>query len=68
MKSSTASAKLAFTVEEVSDLISISRAQLFRLIEQGELRSVTIGRSRRITLEQLRAFLRSLEQREGFRT
>ena len=57
--------KLAYTVEEVSDLISISRAQLYRLIDIGELSTIKIGRSRRITLDQLQAFLRCLEGQGG---
>lgn len=53
--------KLAYTVEEAADLLSLSRAHLYRLIDTCELGSVTIGRSRRITHSQLDAFLARLE-------
>lgn len=54
-------AKLAYTVEEAAELLSLSRAHLYRLIDTCELGSVTIGRSRRITHSQLDAFLARLE-------
>lgn len=53
--------KLAYTVEEAAELLSVSRAHLYRLIDLQEIGSVTIGRSRRITAKQLATFLESLE-------
>lgn len=53
--------KLAFTVEEASQALSISRAQLYRLMDLGQLGFILIGRSRRITTHQLHAFLEGLE-------
>lgn len=53
--------KLAFTVEEASQALSISRAQLYRLMDLGQLGFILIGRSRRITTHQLQAFLEGLE-------
>lgn len=58
-------AKMAYTVEEASDLLSLSRAQLYRLIDLGEIRTVKIGRFRRITSRQLDAFVLALEQQVG---
>lgn len=49
--------KLAYTVKEVAELLSLSRAQLYRLMDQGDLHFVKIGRSRRVTLEQLSQFM-----------
>jgi excisionase family DNA binding protein len=57
--------KLAFSLEEASELLSVSRSQLYRLIDMGELKSVTIGKSRRVTRQQLDEFLRKLEQTGG---
>jgi len=57
--------KLAYTVEEAAELLSLSRAHVYRLLDLGQLGSVSIGRSRRITSTQLSEFLRSLEQRSG---
>lgn len=53
--------KLAYTVEEAAELLSLSRAHLYRLIDVGEIGSVTIGRSRRVTASQLEAFVTRLE-------
>ena len=41
--------KLAYTVEEAAELLSLSRVHLYRRIELGELETIAIGRSRRIT-------------------
>lgn len=56
-------AKMAYTVEEACDLLSLSRAQIYRLIDLGELETVQIGRARRITSKQIDAFVSGLEQR-----
>lgn len=58
--------KLAYTVEEAATLLSLSRAQLYRLIELEDLPTVKIGRCRRITYVQLESFLKRLEQSSGF--
>ena len=55
--------KLAYTVEEAAELLSLSRAHVYRLIDVQELGSVTIGRSRRITSTQLSQFISVLEGR-----
>lgn len=57
--------KLAYTVEEAAELLSLSRAHVYRLLDLGQLGSVSIGRSRRITATQLTEFLKALEQRSG---
>ncbi len=59
-------AKLAYTVEEVAELVSLSRSQLYRLMDMEELATIRIGKSRRVTHAQLDAFLRRLEQNSGF--
>ena len=58
--------KLLYTVEEAGGILSLSRTQIFRLIDLEELGSVKIGKARRISSEQLEAFVRSLEQASGF--
>ena len=58
--------KLAYTVEEAAELLSLSRAQIYRLIDFGELRSVKIGKCRRVTSAQLQSFVTKLEQNNGF--
>jgi len=57
-----ANGKLLYSVEEAARLLSMSRAKLYRLIDLCELGSVRIGRSRRISRNQLETFIRSLEQ------
>lgn len=49
--------KLAYTVGEAAELMSISRSLLYELIHAGRIESVKFGRSRRITQEQMQRFL-----------
>ncbi len=49
--------QLAYTVAEASSLISISKSFAYEMINCGKLRTIKIGRSRRITQEQLTEFL-----------
>lgn len=58
--------KLAYTIDEASELVSLSRSQLYRLIEIGELGSITVGKARRITYAQLEEFIQRKEQNQGF--
>lgn len=58
--------KMAYTVDEAGELISLSRSQIYRLIEVGEIGSIRIGKSRRVTYAQLEDFLRKREQNHGF--
>jgi excisionase family DNA binding protein len=53
--------KIAYTVEEAAELLSLSRAQVYRLIEVGELGSLKIGKARRVSAEQLVEFIRRVE-------
>ena len=53
---------MAYTVEEAGVLLSLSRAQLYRLIDLGEIGTITVGRSRRLTARQLDAFLEARER------
>lgn len=62
------SQKLVYTVAEACEQLSISRAQLYRLMDMGQLASIKVGRSRRVTAKQLDAFVHALEQQSGFST
>jgi excisionase family DNA binding protein len=53
--------KTVFRVEEAAEYLSISRAKAYELIQRGELRSVKIDGSRRITLRQLENYIEHLE-------
>jgi excisionase family DNA binding protein len=51
----------AYTVEEVADLLHVGRDKVYYLLRIGQLRSIKIGKSRRITEEHLTAFVAVLE-------
>jgi excisionase family DNA binding protein len=53
--------KTVFRVEEAAEYLSVSRAKAYELIQRGELRSVKIDGSRRITLKQLEDYIQRLE-------
>ena len=50
------------TVERTLARLAISRATLYRLLRDGELGSVTIGRSRRIPESEIVAFIERRRQ------
>lgn len=49
-------------------MLSLSRAHVYRLLDLQELGSVSMGRSRRITLNQLLSYLDRLEKADGRQT
>ena len=49
--------KLLFTVDEAGAALHLSRQSIYDLINSGELRSFTIGRSRRIPRAALDEFI-----------
>jgi excisionase family DNA binding protein len=51
----------AFTVEQVADMLHVGRDQVYYLLRTGQLRSIKIGKLRRITEEHLAEFIASLE-------
>ena len=48
------------TVEDVQQVLSIGRTKAFTLIASGELKSIRIGSSRRITADALGEFINRL--------
>jgi excisionase family DNA binding protein len=48
---------LAVTVEEAARLLSLNRTKMYALCMRGEIRSVKIGRSRRIPIAALQQFI-----------
>ena len=42
---------------EVADILNVSRAMAYRLIQTGEIRSVHIGMARRVRLEDLQWYI-----------
>ncbi|GLZ13287.1 hypothetical protein Acsp04_35220 [Actinomadura sp. NBRC 104425] len=51
----------AYTVEQVADILQIGRDKVYSLIRTGRLRSIKIGKLRRITDRHLAEFIASLE-------
>ena len=49
---------------EAAETLGISRAKLYELLSAGEIRSVRIGRSRRIPTRVLEEYARGLEQED----
>lgn len=52
------------TVDAVADYLAVSARTVERLVASGELRSVRIGRARRIPVAAVRGFRDRLEQQE----
>ncbi len=51
----------AYTVEQVAKMLHISRDKVYYLLRTGQLRSIKIGKLRRITDQQLAEFIASLD-------
>lgn len=52
--------RLLYRVAEAAEVLSLSRAKVYELINSGVLRSVRIDGARRITADDLAAFVASL--------
>lgn len=51
----------AYTVEQVADMLAVGRDKVYYLLRTGQLRSIKIGKLRRITDRHLAEFITSLE-------
>jgi excisionase family DNA binding protein len=54
----------AYTVEQVAEMLHVGRDKIYQLLRTGQLRSIKIGNSRRITNKHLAEFIASLEARK----
>lgn len=52
---------LLLTPEAAASRLSVGRSKIYALMRTGELRSIKIGGSRRITMEALDEFIAQLE-------
>lgn len=50
--------KLLLRINEASELLSLSRTNLYKLLISGELESIKVGRSRLIPTDSLEDFIR----------
>jgi excisionase family DNA binding protein len=57
--------RLLVRVEEAARLCSISRSRMYELVAAGEVPSLTIGRSRRIPLDELRSWIEEQTRPSG---
>jgi excisionase family DNA binding protein len=51
----------AYTVEQVAEILHIGRDKVYFLLRSGQLRSIKIGKLRRITSQHLTEFITALE-------
>ena len=51
----------AYTVEQVAEMLHVGRDKVYYLLRTGQLRSIKIGKLRRITDRHLAEFVNSLE-------
>jgi excisionase family DNA binding protein len=51
----------AYTVEQVAEILHVGRDKVYSLLRTGQLRSIKIGKLRRITSQHLAEFVASLE-------
>ncbi|WP_433252757.1 helix-turn-helix domain-containing protein [Actinomadura nitritigenes] len=53
----------AYTIEQVAEILCVGRDKVYFLIRTGQLRSIKIGKLRRITDRHLADFVASLEEK-----
>ena len=51
----------AYTVEQVAEMLHVGRDKVYYLLRTGQLRSIKIGKLRRITSQHIAEFIASLE-------
>ena len=54
----------AYTVEQVAEMLHVGRDKVYYLLRTGQLRSIKIGKLRRITNQHLAEFIASMEDRQ----
>lgn len=64
MNETTTEARLLLRPIEAAEVLGVGRTTLFRLMNEGRLKSFTIGRSRRVHIEDLRQLAESLRRGE----
>ena len=52
------------TLDQVADLLQVSRRTVNRLVREGRLRPARIGRSPRVTPQELAAYVSSLDRQK----
>ena len=57
--------KLLLRINEAAERLGVSRSAAYTLIQRGEIRTIHIGKSRRVPAEALTEFVKRLEADEG---
>lgn len=57
--------KLLLNVDEVAQILGVGRSHLYAYIASGKLRSLKLGRRRKIGVEAVREFIAKLEDQDG---
>lgn len=52
--------RLLLTVEEAAEALSLGKTKVYELIGEGLLRTVSVGRARRVPVDALHEFVTSL--------
>ena len=60
MKSETTSNKLAYSIKEACDALSVGRTHLYKLISRGEIAARKMGTRTVILTDDLKAYLAAL--------
>jgi excisionase family DNA binding protein len=58
----------AYTVEQVAKILHVGRDKVYQLLRTGQLNSIKIGNSRRITNQHLAEFITALEDTNQAKT
>jgi excisionase family DNA binding protein len=53
---------ILYNTNQVAKIMSISRSKVYELMNKGQLGSLRIGRSRRISGNQIESFIQNLEK------
>lgn len=57
--------RLALSAQEAADLLGIGRSSLFKLVREGQLRGVKLGKRRVFTRTELEGLLERLSRKAG---
>jgi excisionase family DNA binding protein len=63
MRTATSAPKLLLTAVEAAEQLGVSRTKVYELMAAGMLRSIHIGRLRRVPVDALRDFIGEMELR-----
>ena len=51
---------MLFSIEEVADIWHIGRSTVFKLINEGSIQSIKLGRSRRVPIDAMQNYVNDL--------